>query len=101
MCYRVLTIDGGEEKGEFVKGLGAKVYLDLTQTKDMVAAVQAATNGCPHGVIKVSVSELAIAQSAAYVIYTGTIVLVGLPAEAKVVTQFSTPLLDPVLSEVL
>ena len=96
MGYRVLAIDGGEEKGEFVKSLGAEVYIDFTKTKDMVAAVQAATNGGPHGVINVSVSEFAISQSAAYVRSTGTVVLVGLPAGAKVVT----PVFDAVVRSI-
>ncbi|KAG7193212.1 alcohol dehydrogenase [Scheffersomyces spartinae] len=84
MGYLVLGIDGGAEKGEFVTGLGADVYVDFTTTKDIVAAVKEATNGGPLGVINVSVSPAAIQQSLDYVKATGTVVLVGLPAGAEV-----------------
>ncbi|CCE82093.1 Piso0_002789 [Millerozyma farinosa CBS 7064] len=84
MGYRVLGIDGGKEKGEFVKSLGAESYIDFTVSKDIVKDVQAATEGGPHGAINVSVSEKAISQSVQFLRPTGTSVLVGLPAHAKV-----------------
>lgn len=96
MGYRVVAIDGGAEKGEFVKSLGAEAYIDFTTTKDIVKDVQAATNGGPHGAINVSVSEKAIAQSVDYVRSTGTVVLVGLPAGAKVVA----PVFDAVVKSI-
>lgn len=96
MGYRVVAIDGGAEKGEFVKSLGAEAYVDFTTTKDIVKDVQAVTNGGPHGAINVSVSEKAIAQSVDYVRSTGTVVLVGLPAGAKVVA----PVFDAVVKSI-
>ncbi|KAK7684005.1 alcohol dehydrogenase [Cerrena zonata] len=96
MGYRVLAIDGGAEKGEFTKSLGAEVYVDFTQSKDIVKDVQAATNGGPHGVINVSVSARAMSQSVAYVRSTGTVVLVGLPAGAKI----EAPVFDAVVKSV-
>ncbi len=82
MGLRVLGIDGGEDKGEFVKSLGAEVFVDFTKSKNVVEDVIKATNGGPHGVINVSASEFAITQSTQYVRPTGTVVLVGLPAGA-------------------
>ncbi|GMG22777.1 unnamed protein product [Ambrosiozyma monospora] len=82
MGLRVLAIDGGEEKGDLCKELGAEVYVDFMTEKDIVKAIQDATNGGPHGVINVSVSELAISQSCDYVRALGKVVLVGLPAGA-------------------
>nr|BAN45670.1 alcohol dehydrogenase [Cyberlindnera jadinii] len=82
MGLRVLAIDGGEDKGTLCKELGAEVFVDFTKSKDIVSDIQAATNGGPHGVINVSVSEKAIEQSTEYVRTCGTVVLVGLPAGA-------------------
>ncbi|KAM9899497.1 hypothetical protein OXX69_009451 [Metschnikowia pulcherrima] len=84
MGYRVLGIDGGDDKAEFAKSLGAEAFVDFFKVKDVVEEVQKITNGGPHGVINVSVSEKAMQQSVAYVRATGTVVLVGLPAGAKV-----------------
>lgn len=86
MGYRVVAIDGGAEKGVFCKDLGAEIFIDFMETPDMVKAIQEATNGGPHGVINVSVSEKAISQSCEYVRPLGTVVLVGLPAGAEVKT---------------
>ncbi|EEQ37704.1 putative alcohol dehydrogenase [Clavispora lusitaniae] len=85
MGYRVVGIDGGDEKKAFCESLGAEAFVDFTKSKDIVADVIKATNGGPHGAINVSVSEKAIAQSVEYIRSTGTVVLVGLPAGAKVV----------------
>jgi len=84
---RVVAIDGGDEKGELVKSLGAEIYIDFTKSKDIVQDIIAATNGGPHGVINVSVSEKAIEQSTEYVRPCGTVVLVGLPAGAVAKAQ--------------
>ncbi|GMF13138.1 unnamed protein product [[Candida] boidinii] len=82
MGYRVVGIDGGADKGELVKSLGGEVFIDFKKEKDLTKAIQEATNGGPHGVINVSVSEAAISQSCDYVRSTGKVVLVGLPAGA-------------------
>lgn len=85
MGYRVLAIDGGAEKGDFCKSLGAEYYADFTQSKDIVKEIIQATDGGAHGVINVSVSEKAMAQSCEYSRPLGTVVLVGLPGGAKIV----------------
>ncbi|CDO96032.1 unnamed protein product [Kluyveromyces dobzhanskii CBS 2104] len=87
MGLRVLGIDGGEGKEELFKKCGGEVFIDFTKTKDMVSAIQEATNGGPHGVINVSVSEAAISMSTEYVRPTGVVVLVGLPANAYVKSE--------------
>ncbi len=87
MGYRVIGIDGGAEKEAAAKELGAEKFVDFTKTNDLVAAVQEATNGGPHGVINVSVSDKAMGASVQYVRPTGKVVLVGLPADAVVKTD--------------
>ncbi|ODV95228.1 hypothetical protein PACTADRAFT_49978 [Pachysolen tannophilus NRRL Y-2460] len=79
---RVLGIDGGPGKEELFKSLGGDVFIDFTKTKDQNKDIIAATNGGPHGVINVSVSERAIQASTEYVRPCGTVVLVGMPAGA-------------------
>ncbi|AMD22863.1 HHR094Wp [Eremothecium sinecaudum] len=83
MGYRVLGIDGGEEKAELFKKLGGEHFIDFTKSKDVTADVIKATNGGAHGVINVSVSEAAIEASTEYCRANGTVVLVGLPGGAK------------------
>lgn len=96
MGYRVISIDGGEEKGEFVKSLGSEAYVDFTKSKDIVADIKKITNGGAHGVINVSVSEKAMSQSCEYVRSRGTVVLVGLPAGAEI----KTPVFDAVVRSI-
>ncbi|ODV96632.1 hypothetical protein PACTADRAFT_65031 [Pachysolen tannophilus NRRL Y-2460] len=67
MGYRVLAIDGGDEKEKLVKSFGAEVFIDFKKSKDLVKDIQEATNGGPHGVLNVAVSEAAITQSCEYV----------------------------------
>lgn len=97
MGLRVVGIDGGQEKGDFVKSLGCESYIDFTKSKDVVADVIKATDGGPHGAINVSVSEYAISQSTQYIRACGTVVLVGLPAGAKV----TAPVFDTVVKSYL
>ncbi|VEU22876.1 DEKNAAC103965 [Brettanomyces naardenensis] len=87
MGLRVLAIDGGAAKGDLVRKLGAEAYVDFTKSKDVVKEVQKITHGGAHGVINVSVSEQAINQSMEYVRILGKIVLVGMPAHAKITTD--------------
>ncbi|KAF5112210.1 hypothetical protein DV452_004156 [Geotrichum candidum] len=82
MGLRVIGIDTGDAKAQLVKELGGEAFIDFATTKDIVKDVVAATNGGPHAVIHVAVSEKAIGVSTEYVRPTGTIVLVGLPAGA-------------------
>ncbi|MCH0629258.1 zinc-dependent alcohol dehydrogenase [Kocuria palustris] len=96
MGLRVVGIDGGAEKEQAARKLGAEAFVDFTKTKDVPAAVQDITGGGPHGVINVSVSEQAMQQSLEYVRKKGTVVLVGLPPNAKVTAN----VLDTVVKSV-
>lgn len=83
MGYRVLGIDGGDDKRKLFKELGGEVFIDFKTTSDIEAEILKATDGGAHGVINVSVSEAAIQSSTRYVRANGTVVLVGLPAGAQ------------------
>ncbi|KAI0874438.1 dehydrogenase-like protein [Hypoxylon argillaceum] len=84
MGLHPIAIDGGAEKGEMCKKLGATEYVDFTTSKNVVADVKAATpeGYGPHAVLLLAVSERPFQQASEYVRPHGTIVCVGLPANA-------------------
>lgn len=84
MGFRVLGIDGGEDKGQLVKSLGAEEYIDFTKIQDVPKEVIKQTNGGPQAVLNLSVSSKAIQELTEYVRKTGTIVLVSLPPQANI-----------------
>jgi len=84
MGLNVIGIDGGDEKRAHATKLGATAFVDFMSSKDVVADVKAATEDGlgPHAVVLVAVSELPFQQAASYVRPRGTVVAVGLPANA-------------------
>jgi len=84
MGLLTVAIDGGEEKAESCRKLGASAYVDFTKSKDIVADVKAATpNGeGPHAVLLLAVSEKPFQQATEYVRSRGSVVCIGLPANA-------------------
>lgn len=87
MGLRVVGIDGGPGKEQLFKSLGGEVFVDFTKSKNIAEEIIEATQGGPHAVINVAVSEAAISMSTQYVRPTGTVVLVGLPAHAYVKSE--------------
>ncbi|KAJ5665454.1 uncharacterized protein N7477_007902 [Penicillium maclennaniae] len=84
MGLRVIAIDGGEEKRSMCESLGAETYVDFIKSKDLVADVKAATpQGLgAHAVILLAASEKPFQQAVDYARPRGTIVAIGLPANA-------------------
>ncbi|KAI1865774.1 hypothetical protein JX265_008097 [Neoarthrinium moseri] len=84
MGIHTIAIDGGEEKGKMCKEIGASEYVDFTKSKNVVQDVKNATADQlgPHAVIVLAVSEGPFQQASEYVRSRGTIVCVGLPANA-------------------
>jgi propanol-preferring alcohol dehydrogenase len=66
MGLDVIAIDGGQEKADMVKKLGARAFVDFQTSKNLVEDVKAATpDGLgPHAVILVAVNEKPFQQAA-------------------------------------
>lgn len=95
MGLRVVGIDGGEEKGQTCKSLGADAYVDFMSSGDLVKEVKAATpDGLgPHAVLLLAVQEKPFQQATEYVRSRGSVVCIGLPANA----YLKAPVFDTVV----
>ena len=84
MGLKIIAIDGGSEKKDVVTKLGAENYVDFQSSQNLVKDVQNATEDGqgPHAVLLVAVSEKPFQQASEYVRPRGTIVAIGLPANA-------------------
>ncbi|KAF2963389.1 hypothetical protein GQX73_g10183 [Xylaria multiplex] len=84
MGLHAIAIDGGAEKEKMCKELGATTYVDFTTSKNLVEDVKKATpeGYGPHAVLLLAVTEKPFQQASEYVRSHGTIVCVGLPANA-------------------
>jgi propanol-preferring alcohol dehydrogenase len=84
MGLQVIAIDTGDEKAKMCKELGAYAFVDFGKSSDVVKDVQAATEDGlgPHAVILVAVNEKPFQQAAEYIRPKGTVVCIGLPANA-------------------
>lgn len=86
MGMRVIAIDGGDAKRDLCKKLGAEVFIDFTQTKDIAAEVMKATGGYgAHGVLVTAATKEAYASAPGLLRPNGTVVAVGLPKDPTVV----------------
>ena len=95
MGLYVIAIDGGVEKGEVCKTLGAESYVDFMTSKDLVEEVKSCggSDGAgPHAVLLLAPQERPFQQATSYVRSKGTVVCIGLPAGARV----SMPVFDTV-----
>ena len=83
MGIHVVAIDGGE-KEEHCRALGAAAYVDFAKSGDLVADVKKATpDGLgPHAVLLLAVQEKPFQQATEYVRSRGSVVCIGLPANA-------------------
>jgi len=84
MGLQTIAIDTGADKAAACKQLGCAAFVDFATSKDVVKEVQAATQDGqgPHAVILVAVQEKPFQQAAEYVRPRGTVVCIGLPANA-------------------
>lgn len=84
MGMRVIAIDGGDAKRDLCKKLGAEVFIDYTNTKDIQAEVMKATGFGAHGVIVTAATKEAYASAPGFLRPNGTVVVVGLPKDPSV-----------------
>jgi len=84
MGFRMLAIDGGDEKKKLCTDLGAEAFVDF-QKEDVVSRVKEQTGGQgAHAVILLAVSEKPFQQATEYCRPRGAVVCVGMPAKAKI-----------------
>jgi propanol-preferring alcohol dehydrogenase len=72
-------VDGGAEKGDFVKSLGASDYIDFTTTPNLVQKVLGITNGGANAVVVTAGSVKAFSQAVDMLKVGGTMSCVGIP----------------------
>ncbi|KAG5748574.1 hypothetical protein H9Q72_009295 [Fusarium xylarioides] len=97
MGLRVVALDGGDEKRKVCTELGADVFVDFKTSTDIVGEIKNATGGLgPDAVLLLAASEKPFQQASQYVKSKGTIVCVGLPANAFV----KAPVFDTVVREI-
>jgi len=84
MGLNTIAIDAGEDKRRGCAALGASAFVDFSTSKDVVADVKAATpDGLgPHAVVLLAVQEKPFQQASQYVRSRGSVVCIGLPANA-------------------
>lgn len=81
---RVIAVDGGDEKRDLCKKLGAEHFIDFKTSKDVAAEVMAITTYGAHGVLVTAASKEGYASAPSFLRPGGTMVAVGLPADASV-----------------
>jgi len=60
---RVIAIDGGDEKRDLCKSLGAEEFIDFTQVKDIPAEIMRITTYGAHGVLVTAATKEAYANA--------------------------------------
>jgi propanol-preferring alcohol dehydrogenase len=78
MGAKVLGVDAGNAKKEFIEGFGAK-FLDFTQTKDLVGDVHRVTDGGAHAAVVTSGHPQAFNSAADMLRIGGALSMVGIP----------------------
>jgi propanol-preferring alcohol dehydrogenase len=78
MGAKVLGIDTGNAKREFIEGFGAK-FLDFAQTKDLVGDVLKITGGGAHAAVVTSGHPQAFNSAADMLRIGGALCCVGIP----------------------
>jgi alcohol dehydrogenase, propanol-preferring len=80
MGMRVIAIDGGSDKGEMCKRIGAEHFVDFTQVKDVnTEVIKLADGEGVHGLIVTASNGRAYAGAVGMVRTSGVMMCIGLP----------------------
>ena len=79
----MLCPDTGKEKRDLCLKLGAEKWVDFKESKDLVKDIMDATDGGPHAAVVTAATSAAYQQAVDYLRPGGTLMVVGLPAEAS------------------
>ena len=79
MGARVIGIDGGSNKGDFLRSIGAEAYVDIQTTADAVSEVQRKTVGGADAVVVTAGNAKAFVGAAEMLRIGGTLSCVGIP----------------------
>jgi len=82
---RVIDIDGGDEKRDLCKKLGAEMFIDFITTKDIPAEIMKTTTYGGHGVIVFAATKEGYASAPGMLRQGRTLVAVGLPKDSSVI----------------
>jgi len=85
MGMRVIAVDGGGDKGEFCKDLGAEAFIDFKETSDIAARIHEITGYGAHAVIVFPASKETYAAAPTYLRVGGTLVAIGLAPDPTAV----------------
>ncbi|KAF1751577.1 hypothetical protein GCK72_018131 [Caenorhabditis remanei] len=91
MGMRVVAVDHSSKK-QHCEQLGAEWFVDGFETPDIANHIRKITNGGPHGVVSFAASKKPMEQALEYIRKRGTVVLVGLPKDSKILVD-TTPLI--------
>ena len=78
MGAKVLGIDAGDSKKQFIESMGAQ-YLDFTKSSDLVADVNSITDGGAHAAVVTSGHPAAFDHAADVLRIGGALCMVGIP----------------------
>lgn len=81
---RVIAIDGGPEKRDLCKKLGAEHFIDYQTTKDVTEEVMKITTHGAHAVLVTAATKQAYESAPMMLRPGGTVVAVGLPPDPTV-----------------
>ncbi|KAJ3508083.1 hypothetical protein NM208_g15873 [Fusarium decemcellulare] len=92
MGMRVIAVDGGKEKGQMCRDLGAEVFIDFRECKDMAADVKKITTYGTHGALVAAPTKEAYDMAPLLLRPRGTLVALAIPKDPSIIAGTSAAL---------